>query len=45
MGRQVETLAHIDIFRVLTMAASIMFLLSFIVRRNDPKAAGEVAVG
>jgi hypothetical protein len=25
--------------------ASIMFLLSFIVRKNDPKAGGGVAVG
>src|SRR6202050_2011634 len=44
MGRQVQTLAYIDIFLVLTLAASIMFGLSFIVRRNDPKAGG-VAVG
>jgi hypothetical protein len=29
---------------VLTIAASIMFLLAFIVRKNDPKAGG-VAVG
>src|ERR1700722_17925013 len=44
MGGQVETLAYIDIFWVLTIAASIMFLLAFIVRKNDPKAGG-VAVG
>jgi DHA2 family multidrug resistance protein len=42
---QVQTLAYIDIFWVLTIAASIMFALSFIVRRNDPKAGGEVAMG
>ena len=41
---QAETLAYIDIFLVLALAASIMFLLSFIVRKNDPKAGG-VAVG
>jgi DHA2 family multidrug resistance protein len=45
MGRQVETLAYIDIFWVLTIAASIMFLLAFIVRKNDPKASGAMAVG
>jgi len=45
MGRQVETLAYIDIFWVLTIAASIMFLLAFIVRKNDPKASGGMAVG
>jgi DHA2 family multidrug resistance protein len=41
---QAVTLAYIDTFILLTVAASIMFLLSFIVRRNDPKAGG-VAVG
>jgi len=30
---------------VMAIAASIMFLLSFIVRKNDPKAGGGVAVG
>jgi hypothetical protein len=40
-----QTLAYIDIFWVLTIAASIMFLLSFLVRKNDPKAGGGVAVG
>ena len=39
------TLAYIDVFIVLTVAASIMFLLSFLVRKNDPKAASGVAVG
>jgi MFS transporter, DHA2 family, multidrug resistance protein len=43
-GRQAVTLAYIDVFIVLTIAASIMFLLSFIVRKNDPKAGG-MAVG
>ena len=42
---QALTLAYIDTFIVLTIAASIMFLLSFIVRKNDPKARGGVAVG
>ena len=39
------TFAYIDVFILLTIAASIMFLLSFIVRKNDPKAGGGVAVG
>ncbi len=37
--------AYIDTFVLLTVAASIMFLLSFIVRKNRPKAGGQVAVG
>ena len=43
VGRQAETLAFIDIFLVLSLAGSIMFLLAFIVRKNDPKAGGVVA--
>jgi DHA2 family multidrug resistance protein len=42
---QAATLAYIDIFLVLTVAASIMFVLSFIVRKNDPKASGGAVVG
>jgi DHA2 family multidrug resistance protein len=42
---QSQTLAYIDTFMVLAIAASIMFLLSFIIRKNDPKGGGEVAVG
>ena len=30
---------------VLAVGAGIMFLLAFIVRKNDPRAGGEVAVG
>jgi hypothetical protein len=30
---------------VLAIAASIMFLLAFVVRKNDPRAGGEIAVG
>ena len=44
VGGQAETLAYTDVFIVLAIAASIMFLLSFVVRKNDPKAGG-VAVG
>jgi MFS transporter, DHA2 family, multidrug resistance protein len=45
VGRQAVTLAYIDTFVLLTVAATIMFLLSFIVRKNDPKTGGGVAVG
>ncbi len=33
---QSQTLAYIDTFMVLAIAASIMFVLAFIVRKNDP---------
>ncbi len=42
---QSQTLAYIDTFMVLAIGAGIMFLLSFIIRKNDPSAGGEVAVG
>ncbi len=45
VGGQAQTLAYIDTFMVLAIIAGIMFLLSFIVRKNDPKAGGGVAVG
>ena len=42
---QAMTLAYIDTFWVLAVGAGIMFLLSFALRRNEPGAGGEVAVG
>jgi DHA2 family multidrug resistance protein len=42
---QSQTLAYIDTYMLLAIAASIMFVLAFIVRRNDPGGGGEVAVG
>jgi len=42
---QATTLAYIDTFWILCVGAGIMFLLSFALRRNDPGAGGEVAVG
>ena len=45
MQAQSQTLAYIDTFMVLAVAAGIMFLLAFIVQKNDPRAGGEVAAG
>jgi DHA2 family multidrug resistance protein len=42
---QATTLAYIDTFSLLAVAAAIMFLLSFALKKNDPSAGGEVAVG
>jgi DHA2 family multidrug resistance protein len=39
---QSQTLAYIDTFMVLAIAASIMFLLAFIVRKNDTSGGGHV---
>jgi DHA2 family multidrug resistance protein len=40
---QSQMLAYLDTFMVLAVAASLMFLLAFAVRRNDPTARGQVA--
>ena len=42
---QSQTLSYIDTYMVLAIGAAIMFVLSFIVRRNDPSAGGEAAIG
>jgi DHA2 family multidrug resistance protein len=42
---QAATLAYIDTFFVLSVGAAIMFFLSFLLKKNDPKSGGEVAVG
>jgi DHA2 family multidrug resistance protein len=40
MLAQAQTLAYIDTYSLLAIGAVIMFLLAFIVRRNDPRAGG-----
>jgi DHA2 family multidrug resistance protein len=42
---QATTMAYIDTFGVLCVGAAIMFVLSFALKRNQPGAGGEVAVG
>jgi DHA2 family multidrug resistance protein len=42
---QATTLAYIDTFWVLAVIAAIMFVLSFALKKNEPGAGGEVAVG
>jgi MFS transporter, DHA2 family, multidrug resistance protein len=42
---QATTLAYIDTFWVLAVGAAIMFMLSFLLRKNEPGAGGEVAAG
>jgi DHA2 family multidrug resistance protein len=40
---QAQTLAYIDTFMILAIAAGIMFMLSFLIRSNDP-APGRVVL-
>jgi DHA2 family multidrug resistance protein len=43
---QAATLAYIDVFWILAVCASVMFFMSFLLARNDPRAGGaEAAVG
>jgi len=42
---QAATLAYIDTFMVLSVAAAIMFCLTFFLKKNRPGAGGEAAVG
>jgi DHA2 family multidrug resistance protein len=44
MQVQAQTLAYIDTFMVLAVAAGIMFLLAFIVKKNDPASGGHAVV-
>jgi MFS transporter, DHA2 family, multidrug resistance protein len=42
---QAATLAYIDTYFILTIGAAIMFFLAFLLKKNNPHAGGEVAVG
>jgi DHA2 family multidrug resistance protein len=44
MQAQAQTLAYIDTYKVLAIGASIMFLLAFLIRKNDPHTGGHVVV-
>jgi DHA2 family multidrug resistance protein len=45
MQNQAQLLSYIDAYKVLAIGAGIMFVLSFAIRKNDPRAGGEVAIG
>ena len=45
MQNQALLLSYVDAYKVLAIGAAIMFVLAFLVRRNDPKGGGDVAIG
>jgi len=45
LNAQAQTLAYLDAFMILAVGAGIMFLLAFVMKKNDPSAGGEAAVG
>ncbi len=40
---QASTLSYIDAYWILAIAAAIMFFMSYILKRNDPKSGGNVS--
>ena len=42
---QAATLSYIDAFWVLSVGSAIMFCLSFLLKKNEPGAGGQAAVG
>ena len=44
LQNQAGSLAYIDTFMVLAVGAGIMFFLTFMLKKNDPRAGGRVAV-
>jgi hypothetical protein len=40
---QAQTLAYVDTFWLLALGAAVMFGLSFVLRKNDPRAGSQVA--
>jgi MFS transporter, DHA2 family, multidrug resistance protein len=45
MQNQTQLLSYVDAYKVLAIGAGIMFFLAFVMRKNDPRGGGEVAVG
>jgi len=41
---QAATLAYIDVFWILSVIAGVMFVLSFLLRKNDPHGGGETVI-
>jgi DHA2 family multidrug resistance protein len=41
---QASALAYIDIYWVLAVSAGLMFLLSFVLRKNNPRLGGSVSL-
>jgi MFS transporter, DHA2 family, multidrug resistance protein len=41
---QAASLAYVDTFMVLAVGAAIMFLLAFVLKKNDPKGGSQVVL-
>jgi MFS transporter, DHA2 family, multidrug resistance protein len=45
VDRQAYTLSYIDAYWILGVLAAAMFFLALFLKKNDPNAGGQVAVG
>jgi MFS transporter, DHA2 family, multidrug resistance protein len=45
VNRQAHTLAYLDTFWILAMLSAAMFVLAFFLKKNDPGAGDDIAVG
>jgi DHA2 family multidrug resistance protein len=43
--QQAQTLSYVDVYWLLAVTAVLMFLLCFLLQKNEPGATGEVAIG
>jgi DHA2 family multidrug resistance protein len=43
--KQTQALSYVDIYFLLAVTSVLMFLLCFLLQKNEPGAAGEVAIG
>jgi MFS transporter, DHA2 family, multidrug resistance protein len=44
LQEQAASLAYVDTFKVLAVGAAIMFLMAFVLKRNDPGGGGHAIV-
>ena len=42
--QQAQALSYVDVYWLLALTAVLMFLLCFLLQKNEPGAAGEVAM-
>jgi DHA2 family multidrug resistance protein len=43
--QQAQALSYVDVYWLLAVTSVLMFLLCFLLQKNEPGAAGEVAIG
>ena len=44
LNTQAQALSYVDAYSLLTVTAALMFLLCFLLERNEPGASGKIQV-